>query len=299
MNALRRVVPPALFLLLVCVFASTGCRPSKKIKTEVSPKLLAARTADFDELLEIVNRYEKIYDLKSSGMKVTLTSGKWESGLQEKYMGAPGYVLLMRPASLHMVIQNPVLYKTAIVEVVSAGDEFSAWLRDTNRVYKGRNSARELVSDDLPNGLPLRPSHLYDAFIPMGIDLNEPGTRISLEESADKIAKYYILSVYMEERPPLIQVVRRIWIERSELVLSRVQSFDENGRLTANVAYSEITSVDGFSLPLKIDVERPEDGYSVALEFTNGSWSVNSGLDEGGFVLPPREGTEVVLLREK
>ena len=261
--------------------------------------ILAARTADLDELLAIVNQYGKVSDLTNSGMKATLTLGKRESGIQEEYRSAPGYILLRQPSSLHLVIQNPVIYRTAIFEAVSDGDEFSAWLRDTNKIYTGRNSAKELVSDDRPDGIPLRPDHLYEAIIPAGIDLKEPGLRISLHESADKIAKYYILSVYREGIQPLIHVARRIWIERSQLVISRIQSFDEAGRLTGDVEYYEMTPVEGFLLPMKIGLERPEDGYALTLEFANGRWSVNSGLDDDSFVLPFREGTETVVLREK
>lgn len=288
-----------LLLLVLCVIAASGCRAKQEIKIDVSLKILDARTADFDELLAIVNQYENISDLKSSGMKATLTLGKWESGIQEEYRSAPGYILLRRPSSLHLVIQNPVVIRTAIFEAVSDGDEFSAWIRDTNKVYKGRNSAKELVSDDRPDGIPLRPDHIYEAIIPAGIDMTKSGLRISLEESADKVAKYYILSVYTEGTQPLIHVVRRIWIERSQLVISRVQSFDETGRLTGDIEYSEMTPVGGFLLPMKINLARPEDGYALALEFSNGSWGVNSGLEDDSFVLPHREGSEVVMLREK
>jgi hypothetical protein len=298
-DAFRPAARSRLFILLACVLAAAGCGIKKEIKTEISPKILAARTADFDELLAIVNQYEKISDLKSSGMKATLTLGKWESGSQEEYRSAPGYILLRRPSSLHVVIQNPVIYKTAIFEAVSEGDEFSAWLRDANKVYKGSNSAKKLVSDDRPEGIPLRPDHLYEAIIPAGINPSEPSQRISLEESADKIAKYYILSVYREGTPPLINVTRRIWIERSQLVISRLQSYGDGGRLICDIAYSEMTPVDGIPLPLKIDIDRQEDGYSLTLEFTNGSWGVNSGLDDDSFVLPAREGAETVVLRAR
>lgn len=288
----------ALLLLLAYVLTVAGCIFKKEIKTNVSPKILAARTADFDELIAIVNRYDKISDLRSSGMKATLTLGKWESGRQSEYRGVPGYVLLRQPSSLHLFIISPVLYKTTIFEAVSNGDEFSAWKRDGNRVYKGRNSSKKLVSDDLPEGIPIRPDHLYQAIIPLGIDPTETGLRISLEESADKIAKYYIISVYKEGTPPLIHIVRRIWIERSELVVSRSQLFDAGGILTSDVKYLEMAPVDGFYLPLKMDITRPEDGYSLALEFTNGSWRVNSGLDDDSFVLTPREGVEIIEMRE-
>ena len=290
---------PGVFLLLVCVLTTVGCKVRQEIKIDISPRLLAARTAGIDELIAIVNQYEKISDLTNSGMKATLTRGKWESGVQEEYRSAPGYILLRRPSFMHLVIQNTVIYKTVIFEAVSDGIEFSAWLRNENKIYIGRNSAKELVSDDMPDGLPLRPSHIYDAIMPAGIDPAEPGQRISLLESADKVAKYYILSVYKDGTPPLIHEMRRIWIERSQLVISRIQSFNESGLLTGDIKYLEMMPIDGFYLPLKIDLARPEDGYSLALEFTNGSWDVNPGLDDDSFLLTPREGAELIELQEK
>ena len=288
-------------LLLACVLAFVGCGVKNEVKIVVSPKILAARNADFNELLAIVNQYEKISDLKSTGMKVTLTSGKWESGRQDTYRTAPGHILFKQPSLLHLVIHNPMgIIRTTIFQTVSAGDEFSAWGHGSDKVYLGRNSARgELVSDDWPGGIPLRPKHVYDAVIPAGIDPTEPGLRISIEESADKTAKYYILSVYKEGAPPLIHTVRRIWIERSQLAISRMQSFDDAGRLVGDINYSEMTLVGGVYLPLKMDIDRPEDGYSLTLEFANGSWGINSGLDEGSFVQPQREWMETVELREK
>jgi outer membrane lipoprotein-sorting protein len=288
------------FLILACVLIAAGCKIKEVRETEVSPKILAARDAGLDELLAIVNQYENISDLTNSGMKATLTLGKWESGRQEEYRSAPGYILLRRPSLLHVVIQAPAaLVKPVVFEAVSDGDEFSAWIRDVNKVYRGRNSAKGLVSDDRPDGIPLRPDHLYSAIIPAGIDLTEPGLRISLEESADKIAKYYILSVYTDWSQPVIHVARRIWIERSKLVISRIQSFDGGGRPAGDIEYSEMTPVGDFWLPMKIGLIRPEDGYELMLEFTNGSWKVNSGLDDDSFILPPREGAETVELREK
>jgi hypothetical protein len=285
--------------LLVLALAVTGCGVKRELRVEVPPQILAARSASLDELVAIVNKYDGIADLKSSSMTATMTSGEWESGRQEEYRSAPGYIMLQRPSSMHLVMQNPVIYRTPVFEVVSGGDEFSAWFRNTNKVYKGRNSAGELYADDLPNGISLRPSHLYEAVIPAGIDLKNPGLRISVTESADKTAKYYILSVYKEDAPPIIHTVRSIWIERSQLAIARVLSFDEKGSLVGEASYSGMESVGGFLLPRKINMVRPRDGYSLGLEFTAGSWTVNSDLGEDSFVLSMGAGAEVVELKEK
>ncbi|MDR1728904.1 MAG: hypothetical protein LBT74_13445 [Acidobacteriota bacterium] len=285
--------------LLALALGVAGCGVKREVKVDVPSRVLDARDATLDELVAIVNRYGEVADLKSSGMKATLTSGKWESGRQEEYRSAPGYILLKRPAALHVVMQSPVIYKTAIFEAVSSGDGFSAWLRSNNKVYTGRNSARELYADDLPNGIPLRPAHLYEAILPAGIDLGDPELRVSCEESADKTAKYYILSVYKTDAPPVIRTSRRIWIERSQLVIDRIQSFDGRGRLVGEAAYSGMAPVAGVALPAKIALARPEDGYALELDFTPGGWTVDSGLGEDSFALPPREGAETVELKER
>jgi len=285
-------------LLLLCAICLSGCPIKIRIRETISPKIAAARNATLAELINIVNKYDEISDLKNSSLKVALTSGKWESGQQDEYRGATGYVLLKHPSSLHLIIQTPV-FTTALFDIVSTGDDFFAWLRNkANSVYHGRNSAKNLTADDLPQGIPLRPAHLYEAIIPSGINLKEPGLRISVEEAADKTAKYYILSVYKEGTLPVIHTIRRIWIERSQMVVSRQQLFDDAGRMVGDILYSDVESVDGFLLFRKIDLHRPEDGYALKMEFLPGSWSLNSGLDDGAFVLSRMEGAEIVQLKE-
>jgi hypothetical protein len=287
-----------LALLLVVCFAESSCSAKRTVEIQVSPKIAAAKSAALDELIDIVGKYEKISDIKCFDLKVFLTTGKWESGKQEEFKGAPGYILLRRPDSLHLVLQSPILIKSALFEVVSIGDDFSAWLRQKNKVYKGKNSARELVAEDLPHGIPLRPSHIFETLLPSNINLNDKDIRISVEEITDKIAKYYILSVYKEGIPPRIHTVRRIWIERSQLVISKQQIFDADGLMICDVEYDGMESINGFSLPGRINLNRPEDGYSLKMEFNKSKWAINSRIDDDAFILAHREGAETVYLKD-
>ena len=287
-----------LALFLAVSFAGFGCSAKHTVEIQVSPKITAAKNATLEELLNIVGKYDQISDLKCSDLKVFLTTGKWESGKQDEFKGAPGYLLMRRPDSIHLVLQSPVLIKSTIFDVVSSGDDFSAWLRNKNKVYKGKNSARELFAEDLPNGIPLRPHHIFEAILPSNLNLKDAGIRVSVEETTDKVARYYMLSVYKEGIPPRIHTIRKIWIERSQLVISRQQLFEPDGRMLCDVAYEEMQQIGGFDLPGSINLNRPEDGYSLKMVFSKNGWKVNSNIEDDAFVLAHREGAETVYFKD-
>jgi hypothetical protein len=282
--------------MAVC-FEGSGCAVKRRVDISVSPKIAAAKSATLEELIDLIGKYKKISDLKCLGLKVFLTTGKWESGKQEEFKGAPGYILLRRPSSLHLVLQSPVLIKTALFEMVSSGDDFSAWLRSKNKVYIGKNSARELIAEDLPGGIPLRPAHIFEALLPSDIS-KDADHRVSLEETTDKIAKYYILSLYKEGMPPRIHTIRRIWIERSQMVISRQQFFEPDGRMICDIEYDEMEQVGEFYLPDRINLNRPEDGYSLKMEINKNSWRINSNPGDDAFILAHRDGAETVYLKD-
>ncbi len=282
-------------LALALGLAGPGCRIKRKVSVEVPARVLAAREAGFDRLVDIVNGYGTIPDLANARMKVTLTYGRWESGEQEEYKRAPGYLLVRPPDRLRLVVQNPIT-KTAIFDVLSVGDDFSAWVPGKLRFYRGKNSADSLVLEELPGGIPLRAPHLYEALVPAGLDLAAPGMKVGLEEAADREAKYYILSSCREGAGARIHCLRRIWIERSQLAVARQQIYREDGRLLSDIEYLGMEPIDGVYLPGEIRLTRPEDGYAVKLEFERESWRVGRGLKDEAFVLSPPPEAEIVNL---
>jgi hypothetical protein len=120
-----------------------------------------------------------------------------------------------------------------------------------------------------------------------------------VEEVADKIAKYYILSFYKVGVPPRIHTIRRIWIERSQLAISRQQIYGENGQMLSDIEYLGILPIENFFLPIGITMNRPEDGYALKMEFRSESWKINKGLKDDGFVLSPPNGAEIIYLKDK
>jgi hypothetical protein len=299
-NPHRAPFQNSIVLSILIGLLSAGCTVSRTIKTEVPQKILSAKTASADELLGLIQKYDKINSLSSS-LDITYFSGKKESGIIREIRKQPGYILLKRSDSTHLVVQNFVS-KLMELEVLSVGDELSIWIkRQGNKLYLGKNSAKELIAEDTPDApgfaIPIRGGHIFEAVFPQGIKIDAPGILYSKDEQADNEAKYYILGFYREGTGHRIHTDRRIWIERSTLTIARQQVYMEDGRLVSDITYSNVSSIDGIYLPLRINIDRPLDGYALRLEFKN--WRINPDLADNAFVLTPHSGAQIIHLKEK
>jgi outer membrane lipoprotein-sorting protein len=275
---------------------ASGCGVKRTVTVPTAPRIAQAKTATYDQLIANLEKYtDRINSLVSTDMRVTFTSGRVESGKLQEYRSAPGYILLKRPDSIRLNVQNP-LTKTSIVELVSLGDQFAVWYPRENKFFTGRNSAKELDVEGTPT-FSARPSHIFEAILPQKIAASGSQTRISLEEDRDAQTKYYVLTFYRETGKTRLEPIRRLWIDRADLSVSRQFVYGEQGTVVSMIQYSDLTTVDGLLLPLSIRIERPIDGYILEMHFR--TWRVNSDVPESSFVLNPPEGAQRVVLREK
>jgi hypothetical protein len=296
---------PAVALVALVVFIGawipvSSCKVKTKIHVDVPQAIRQAKTASFEDLLGIIRGYDKIKSLSGNELELIFTSTqKKDVGELWRYRELGGYVALKRPDSIHLVLLIPLM-KSTLLDLVSVGDEFSCWTRE-NRLYKGKNSAKNLVFDDASGAkeyrIPIRGPHIFEAIFPQGVILDTPGIWLNLEEQTDGKANFYVLSVLKEGKSPRIHIIRKFWIERSGLTIARQQVFAEGGQVESDVAYSREVSVEGFSLPLQIRIERPLDGY--VLDLTLKKWNVNPDLGDVDFEIKPRPGMQVVYPREK
>jgi outer membrane lipoprotein-sorting protein len=293
----RRI--PFLACLVLSLLAFSGCRIKKTIKIEVPQKVLQAKTASLEELLGMLQGYEKIHSLSSS-LGVTYSYGKKESGVIQEIKEQPGYILLKRPNSTNLVVQNFVS-KTRELEVLSNEDDLSIYYKRNNAVYVGKNSAKNLTVEETGNSsrftIPIRGGHIYEAIFPQSIQIDAPGFLYSMEEEADAGAKYYVLSFYRESAIKRIHTVRKLWIERSSLAIARQQIYLDDGQMVSDIAYADEIEVGGFKLPRHMHIDRPLDGYSLNLEFK--SWRIDPDLPDNAFSLKLPDGVQIIPLIEK
>jgi hypothetical protein len=228
-------------------------------------------------------------------MRITFSAGRLDSGSLQEYRSAPGYILLRQPAAIRLNIQNPIT-KSTILELLSLGDDFSIWYPRDNKFFTGRNSAGEFEIEGQPR-FGARPVHMFEAILPRWIGFDAPGTRVALEEDEDAEAKYYVLSYYRESGGMRLTPLRRLWVERSELALSRLETYTEGGAKSGIVRYSNFVNTEGFMLPRTVKMERPVDGYLMEMQFRE--WRVNPELPDSAFVLTAPSGAQLVALKER
>jgi len=289
---------PVLLGLVLCLTAwQCGCKVKSTEKHQVPQNILNAKTAGYDELLELIASYNtgytKITTLSSLRLKLAVER-KISDETSERWKTASGYISLKRPDSVRLVLRSPLGTE---VDMASIGDDFCVWIPSKNGFYIGKNSAKELVSEGF--AIPMRASHLFDAILPQNIKTDTPEIRISMEEARDADSKYYIISFYKDAGSRRIHTVRRMWIERSKMVICRQQFFLEDGRVESDIAYSNIEKTNGLNLPLKIHLDRPLEGYALTMEFGSESWRINGDLPDNAFVLSPPQGAEIIHLKEK
>jgi hypothetical protein len=266
------------------------------VEVAVPAGIREAKSAGFQELTGLLRDRElRLTSLSSNSLQATYTSGRIESGQLEEYRSAPGYLLLKRPDSIRINIQNPVT-KTTILEMRSVGDDFSIWYPRRNKFYVGKNSTREFDLEDNRN-LTLRPCHLYQALMPAGLGEAPPDGRVAMEEDQDEQARYYVLSLYEASAGQVLRPLRKLWIDRANLAVSRQLTYGGGGTLEGITRYSDIQSIDGIPLPFAVRMERPLDGYRLDIRFK--SWRVNPEFPDGAFDMTPPSGAEIEVLKAK
>lgn len=288
------VVVPGLAILL----SGAACQIKRTVKVDVPAKILIAQSATLDQLLSQLDAYgSQIASLTAASMKVTFTVGKPESGALQEYRSAPGYLLLARPDMIRMVIQNP-LTKTAVLDLASRGDPFSVWIPRDNKLYSGRNSAKELAVAGETQGLAFtaRPAHIFEAILPYKIELSVPNAYIAMEEEQDLAAKYYVLSLYRLSADRILSPMRKLWIDRTEMAVARQLIYNQKGDVVSRIFYSAFERIGSYYLPLKIKIDRPLDGYALDLE--SKEWQINSDLPASAFILTAPPGAQRIQLSE-
>jgi outer membrane lipoprotein-sorting protein len=294
-----RLIPAWMACCVGLLVIGSGCAIKRNVPVVVPSKILNAKSASLVELVSLIDKYRAgLQSLSSTTMRFTITTGRLDRGVLQEYRSAPGYILLGRPDKLLLNIQNP-LTKTAVLELASAGDDFSLWLPSRNQFLTGKNSGGELVlsEDEKPVEFNARPIHIFRAILPLPIESAAAKSRFALEEEQDEFTRYYTLSIYHEGSHSELLLDRKLWIERTDFSVVREQTYEGAGRLIGAVRYSDYSFLEGVPLPLSIEINRPVDGYSLHLEFKN--WRLNSEMPETAFIKQPPAGARVIPLREK
>jgi outer membrane lipoprotein-sorting protein len=93
------------------------------------------------------------------------------------------------------------------------------------------------------------------------------------------------------------KLLQKVWIDRSDLQVSRKQVFGKDGRLETDVDYQNYQPQGGIPFPEVIVIHRPIEEFTVKMTFQQ--TTMNEKLDAKAFDLPRPDGSELLQLSSK
>ncbi len=241
-----------------------------------------AKDATREELLDKYNAFAASVKSINATVELKTTAGSKYSGLIQEYHEVKAFLLAARPANVRMVGQAPVIGKT-IFDMASDGKEFHVWLPTKNKFLVGEVALERNSEKPLEN---LRPQHLLDALLWPEIRKEET---VLFEEFNDDSARYYVLT---ELRGGYrTEIFRKIWFDRADLNVARLQSYGPKGALLSDVRYSDWQPVSDSpagsaapannppSFPRTLRIDRPHDDYRLDLQVAKIDLNVDLGAD--------------------
>ena len=280
---------------------SCGCGGGAiKTSTTLSPRAKpVVLDATRDELLDKYNEIARNVNTVNATVELKPTAGSKYSGVIEEYHEVKAFLLAQRPAEVRMIGQAPVV-GTTIFDMASDGDVFRVSIPSKNKFLVGSVTVERISEKPIEN---LRPQHLVDALLWPEVRKEES---VLFEEFNDETARYYVLTVlrggYRTE------ILRKIWFDRSDLQVSRLQTFGPKGILLSDVHFSDWQPLNGQEppasptaggirgFPRQIRIERPHDDYRLDLQIVKLALNETLPLDRFKLEQPP--GTETVRVGE-
>jgi hypothetical protein len=291
---------------LACMVGATVAAISYSCGGTVSAKknlpvtqIVVVKDATLEELLAKYNGMARGVKSVNATVQLKPIAGSKYSGVIEEYHEVKAFLLAERPSYIRMIGQAPVIGKT-VFDMTSDAESFRVSIPSKNKFLVGAVSLERTSSKPIEN---LRPQHLLDAFLWTEIRKEE---EVLFEEFNDERARYYVLTVlrggYRRE------ILRKIWFNRADLEVARLQEFGPKGALLSDVRYSdwepqtgdqEQTSAAASGItffPRVIQIDRPHDDYRLDLQVTK--LTLNEDIPADRFKLEQPAGSELVRVGE-
>ena len=192
-----------------------------------------------------------------------------------------------------------------IFDMVSDGKEFRIYIPSKNTFLVGSTSLARPSNKPIEN---LRPktTHVVDALFWPEL----PSTwNVLFEQFDTESSRYYILTLLRSLDEGKLEIARKIWYDRADLRVSRVQLFGKDGRLDSYITYSDwqpadttpaasgATATAQTSYAHNIKIWRPQDDYKLEIHILK--LTLNETVSADRFVLAQPDGTDLVQVGEE
>ena len=290
-------------ILATLAAISCGCHTGGGIKntTKYGPGARpVVKDATREELLEQYNSIARNTKTLNATVELKPTAGSKYSGVIDEYHEVKAFLLAARPAEIRVIGQAPVI-GTTVFDMASDGEIFRVSIPSKNKFLVGPVAQERASSKPIEN---LRPQHLLDALLWLEVRKEES---VTLREYNDENSRYYVLTVLRGGYQ--LEVLREIWFDRADLLVSRLQTFGPKGLLLSDVHLANWEPIDNAagqsaaaqvlgtaSFPRAIRIDRPHDDYKLDLQITK--ISLNEAIPVERFKLEQPAGAELVRVGE-
>ncbi len=296
---------------LVC-----GCAVSHKTVVKPGNAPVPLLTATKAELIGRYNQQAQSVTSLNAGVSMKLTAGSAYSGVIEQYHEINGFIMAAKPANIFVIGQAPIVSKD-IFTMVSDGEMFHIYIPSKNEFIEGPDNLERQASKPIEN---LRPQHLVDAVLWTAIPDSVP---VLYEEASEGAIRYYVLTAIQSASVQNaatanasgssdLEISRKIWFDRTNLQIARIENFASGGKVASDVHYSNWLSTAAPSnvpqapstatsaesamatiiYPHQISISRPGDDYQLQIEIKK--LAVNEPIAADRFVLKQPPGTKLV-----
>jgi outer membrane lipoprotein-sorting protein len=257
--------------------------------------------ASEDQLLASYNEQARAVRTLQATVDLIPSTGSTYSGVIEQYHDVPGFILAKRPAMVRVIGQAPVV-ATNIFDMVSDGEMFRIFIPSKNTFLVGSTSLARASKKPIEN---LRPQHVVEALFWPELPA---GGNVLFEQFDADVNRYYILTLLRQPDGGRLEIARKIWFDRADLRVSRVQVYGAGGRLDSDIAYSDwqplgAAPTGGAPAPAQasyahdLHIWRPQDDYKLEIQILK--LTVNEEISADRFDLAQPAGTDLVRVGEE
>src|SRR5271157_2239617 len=287
-------------LLAVCLIAlllgETGCLFRTRI-VEIRTSTAKLQTATKQELVDRIDQEAASIKTLNATVDIGTSVGGEKKGKVTDYQEIKGYILVRKPDMLRMIGLFPIVRNTAF-DMVSDGDHFKLSVPVKNKFYIGSAEVTKPSSNSLEN---LRPQVIYNALLLPQIEgkdeisVLEDGTETVVDKKTKKLVQQpdYVIDVIRRSGDDWY-LWRKIVFERVNLVPHRQIIYDNKGEIATEATYQVYKDYNGVSFPNVIEINRPQEEYSIRL--TVEKLTINEPLRDDQFALQQPPGSQVVNL---
>jgi outer membrane lipoprotein-sorting protein len=273
---------------------------SQKTVVKPSQAPAAVQSASKNELIQQYNQQANDITSLNAAVTMQLTAGSAYTGTIEQYHEITGFILAQKPASIRVIGQIPLVGKN-IFDMESDGNTFRIFVPSKNQFIVGPADLERPSEKPIEN---LRPQHLIDAMFWQPIPASVP---VLLEEAAEDNKSYYVLTVTRlassaepakttAEANGTWEIDRKIWVDRTDLSFTRIETYDSGGKITSDIKYMGWEMFGTAKYARQISLSRPVNDYQIQIGITK--LTVNEPITADRFELNQPEGTELVQVGE-